>query len=71
MASDAALCYDELLSRGCDPTLLFWLRHPVLLEQSAFGGDMLAFAKEMGVPPSCFRSHEFHAEVRRLVNSRG
>ena len=48
-----------LKSRGCDFTLLFWLRNPDLLEASFFGRDLLGFMRDLDVSVDRLNSGSF------------
>ena len=72
----AERCISELKDRGCDFSLLFWLRNPEMLPGSAFGNDMIGFMeKDMKIEISqfddgLFRGGFFQA-LRREFNKTG
>ena len=49
----AELCIAELKDRGCDFSLLFWLRNPEMLAGSPFGNDMIIFMEKDMKIDSC------------------
>jgi len=72
----AELCIAELKDRGCDFSLLFWLRNPEMLAGSPFGNDMIVFMeKDMKIDISqfddgLFRGGFFQA-LRKEFNKSG
>ena len=65
----------ELKARGCDFTLLFWLRNPEILEQSFFGRDLLGFMRDLDdsrdrLDSGLFRD-SFFQRLRKEFNSCG
>ena len=75
MTDCAKMCITELDNRGCDFTLLFWLRHGNLLGKSEFGRDLLGALGDLGVrvdwlaDPDFYR--EFFQQLRVEFNRRG
>lgn len=55
----AEKCIVELQSRGCDPMLLFLIRHEDLLKKTVFGREMLQFFRSQGLVGSIYDDHYF------------
>ena len=69
------LCLDELKSRGCDFSLLFWLRNPEILGDSDIGKELYAFLGDIGISSdalavSSFRDG-FFQKLREEFNRNG
>lgn len=65
----AQKCLDELQRRGCDFSILFWLRHLQSMVDTDVGDDLNLFLKDMKLPISNFANQEFRRgffEVVRL-----
>jgi hypothetical protein len=52
-------CIDEMKTRGCDFSLLFWLRNREILTDSEIGKDLSLFLEEIHVPPELFNDPHF------------
>ena len=69
------MCVVELDNRGCDMTLLFWLRQARVLAANEFGRDLLGMLRDIGVKVEWFGEQEFYQpffqELRTETNRRG
>jgi hypothetical protein len=52
-------CINELKKRGCDFSLLFWLRNLESLPGTEIGSELVAFLKDISVPVDFFSSSQF------------
>jgi hypothetical protein len=69
------MCVVELDNRGCDMTLLFWLRQARVLAANEFGRDLLGMLRDIGAKVEWFGEQEFYQpffqELRTETNRRG
>jgi hypothetical protein len=68
-------CVDELKKRGCDFSLLFWLRNLETLPGTDIGNELITFLKDISVPVELFSQskfrNEFFSHLRSEFNVNG
>ena len=69
------LCVEKLKRRGCDFSLLFWLRNLESLPGTDIGNELLKFLKDVSVPIELFSNskfrNDFFSHLRIEFNSNG
>lgn len=61
---------DSLIARGCDFTLLFWLRYPHVIVGSELGTDLQVFLEEHQLKFSHFQNRQFLKDFFTVVRVR-
>jgi hypothetical protein len=69
------LCIEELRKRGCDFSLLFWLRNQESLPGTEIGRELITFLQDVSVPVNRFTHSDFRdaffSHLRAEFNANG
>jgi hypothetical protein len=66
----AEQCIQLLKDRGCDYSLLFWMRTIDVFKSTEFGMDLLKAVSDAGVPPAKFADSRFRKEFFTVLRNR-